>query len=221
MKSINERKENKVLLLCNMGKLHEVAGSVYDVCQRFICKRVIALQKFLRDDAINADNNNNIRLYFIYDKEVKMLAGYYTLTSTCMLRKAEDGAKENTKYEFEKIVSKVVPSIEIEHFALNDEYLKWLKRNGYNNKGIGYFIYQQYVKNTIIAALENIAFSYVILHAYKHDKVIDAYRNMGFETYEDDKENIIPILDGLTPIRGDYADTCKFMYQSIEDILLY
>lgn len=219
MKNFNERKDR--LLLCSVGGLNEVADNVYELCQSFICKRVLGLQKFIRDDAINADNNNDIRLYIIYDKEIKMLVGFYTLSPTCMIRKMESEKETSEALEFEKLVSKVVPCIEIEHFALNEVYLDWLKENGYNNRGIGYYIYQQYVRNTLIATLENIAFSYVILHAYRHVKVINAYRRMGFETYEDDQENIVPILDGLTPIRGEYADTCKFIYQSVDDILLY
>ena len=219
MKNIIERVNAGKIVLCNVGQMRQKYNrDVYSLCQEFVCERVPGLQYFIRNDAVNDDNYNAVRLYFIYDIEVNTLIGFYTLSSSCMIRKANDETKEE---KFEKLVSKIVPCVEIHHFALNEKYLAWLDENGYNNKGIGHFIYKNYIRNTIIMTLENIAFFYVIVHAHKNDKVINAYRNMGFETYEDVQESLFPIFDELTPLRTEYEDTCEFMCQSIEDVVLY
>jgi len=62
-------------------------------------------------------------------------------------------------------------------------------------------------------------FSFIILHAISERKVIEAYRNMGFETFEDDETNFIPLLDGVSSIKDTYVVDCKFMYQPLEQIV--
>ena len=62
-------------------------------------------------------------------------------------------------------------------------------------------------------------FSYVILHAINDSKVIKAYKNMGFETIEDDAEELVPLLADVRALHSDYAGDCKFMFRDIESIL--
>lgn len=51
---------------------------------------------------------------------------------------------------------------------------------------------------------------------YYNDKVINAYRNMGFETMEDDAEAVIPTLSDVRALHSDYAGDCKFMFRDVE-----
>lgn len=66
---------------------------------------------------------------------------------------------------------------------------------------------------------QKLIFSILILHAYNNDKVINAYRNMGFETMEDDAEAVIPTLSDVRALHSDYAGDCKFMFRDVESIL--
>lgn len=63
-------------------------------------------------------------------------------------------------------------------------------------------------------------FSFVIVHAVRHEKVIQAYKEMSFETFEDDEMNIVSLLDGVNSIKEEYVADCKFMYLSMEAIFL-
>lgn len=64
-----------------------------------------------------------------------------------------------------------------------------------------------------------INFTYLTLHAYNNDKVIEAYRRMGFETMEDDAAAIIPTMTDVRALHCDYAGDCKFMFKDVESIL--
>lgn len=103
--------------------------------------------------------------------------------------------------------------------GLNDIYLKWLKDNKYDNKGIGNYIFNEYISDIITVLSSEINFTYLILHAYNDPKVIEAYRRMGFETMEDDAEAIVPVLSDVRALHYDYAGDCKFMFKDVESIL--
>ena len=126
--------------------------------------------------------------------------------------------KSNPEHIQEKDVEKIIPCVELEHFALNDVYLKWLNDNGYNNKGVGNYIFKNYICTIIEVLLSDINFSFLILHAYNHPKVLDAYRKMGFETIEDDASAIIPTMTDVRALHYDYAGDCKFMFKDVETI---
>lgn len=179
--------------------------------REFKCERVPSLQNFIQDEY-----NGMIKSQIIFDKDANLIIGYFTLTSSSMIREYDNTEYKNQKGY--KRVSRVIPCVEIEHFALNDIYLNWLQENGYSNKGIGQFIFNRHISSIIITLLEKINFTFVILHAYKHDKVIDSYRRMGFQTLKEDKENIISFLDDVIIMDTDYVDSCEFMFQDTENI---
>ena len=114
---------------------------------------------------------------------------------------------------------KIIPCVELEHFALNDIYLKRLEDRKYSNKGVGNYIFNEYIRDIIVVLSSQINFTYLILHAYNNLKVIEAYRRMGFETMEDDAEAIVPALSDVRALHYDYAGDCKFMFRDIESIL--
>ena len=122
-------------------------------------------------------------------------------------------------YEINKEVEKIISCIELEHFALNDVYLKLVNEDGYSNSGIGNYVFKEYISTVIAVLVSEVNFFYLILHAYNSDKVINAYRNMGFETMEDDAEAVIPTLSDVRALHSDYAGDCKFMFRDVESIL--
>ena len=42
---------------------------------------------------------------------------------------------------------------------------------------------------------------------------------MGFETIEDDAEELVPLLADVRALHSDYAGDCKFIYRDLESIL--
>lgn len=181
--------------------------------QKFMCSKAPSLEKFFKEDV-----NSSISIYIVYDTNAKIIVGYYTLMPSCMIREYEEkdiSVSDNREIE----VQKSIPCLEIEKFAVNERYLDWLEKKGYNNRGVGYFIFKKYIIKTIIYLSGYMNFSFIILHAISESKVIEAYRNMGFETFEDDETNIVSLLDGVSSIKEAYVNGCKFMYQPMEQIV--
>lgn len=182
----------------------------YSELQSFVCTKAPSLEKFFREEI-----NPSTSVYIVYDTNAKMIVGYYTLMPTCMIREYEGQSQERIIGR-EIRVQKNIPCIEIDKFAINEKYLDWLSKKNYDNTRIGFYVFWNYISKTIALLSEYINFSFVILHAIRHEKVIQAYRNMEFETFEDDEMNIVSLLDGVASIKDDYVEDCKFMYLPLE-----
>lgn len=178
----------------------------------FKCERVPALEYFL-----TRDYNGRIKPYIVWDDSKNIIVAYFTLITTCMILKPYE--KTDPEHTKEKDVEKIISCIELEHFALNDVYLKLVNEDGYSNSGIGNYVFKEYISTVIAVLVSEVNFFYLILHAYNNDKVINAYRNMGFETMEDDAEAVIPTLSDVRALHSDYAGDCKFMFRDVESIL--
>jgi hypothetical protein len=192
------------------SKLGKTAA--YETFSLFRCERVQSLQDFL-----TKDYNGIIKPYIIWDNEYKIIVGYFTLIATCMISSVYEETKPN-HYQ-EKDVERIIPCVELQHFALNDKYLDLLTENGYDNKKVGQYIFKQYITEVIVILSSQINFRYVVLHAINNLKVINSYRNMGFQTFEDDANNVVPLLTDVMALHYDYAGECKFMMKDIDAIL--
>jgi len=179
----------------------------------FECKRLPSLKKFIENEV-----SGTCKPYVVYDIKEKIIVGYFTLVSSCMIE--ADEQEDVRLVDREKDVLKILPSIEIEHFAVNDKYIDFMQRRGYNNRGIGKYIFEQFICKIIVSLSTMVNFSYIILHAYNHPKVIEAYYGMGFETFEDDENNVIPMMQNIVSLRNSYSGSCKFMYQELESVLV-
>lgn len=184
----------------------------YRMMSNFKCERVPALEYFL-----TRDYNGRIKPYIVWDDSKNIIVAYFTLITTCMILKPYE--KTDPEHAKEKDVEKIISCIELEHFALNDVYLKLVNEDGYSNSGIGNYVFKEYISTVIAVLVSEVNFFYLILHAYNNDKVINAYRNMGFETMEDDAEAVIPTLSDVRALHSDYAGDCKFMFRDVESIL--
>lgn len=184
----------------------------YRMMSNFKCERVPALEYFL-----TRDYNGRIKPYIVWDDSKNIIVAYFTLITTCMILKSYE--KTDPEHTKEKDVEKIISCIELEHFALNDVYLKLVNEDGYSNSGIGNYVFKEYISTVIAVLVSEVNFFYLILHAYNSDKVINAYRNMGFETMEDDAEAVIPTLSDVRALHSDYAGDCKFMFRDVESIL--
>ncbi|MDD6324901.1 MAG: hypothetical protein PUA72_04840 [Lachnospiraceae bacterium] len=191
----------------NIGK-----NTGYDMMNSFKCERVTALENF-----IVKDYNGRIKPYIVWDTSNQIIIGYFTLITTCLIIKPYE--KTDPEHTQEKDVEKIIPCVELEHFALNDVYLEWLENNKHSNKGVGNYIFNEYINDIIGLLSSQVNFTFLILHAYNNSKVIKAYRQMGFETIEDDAEELVPVMSDVKALHYDYAGDCKFMFRDVESIL--
>lgn len=211
MKKISAR--NRFIKVYNYSDFNKkMKNNGYSELQKFVCKKTPSLEKYFHEEV-----NSSVSIYIVYDTNAKIIIGFYTLTAACMIRERRELNRESEKNR-ELRVRKNIPCIEIDKFAINEKYLEWLKRKNYNEKKIGYYIFWKYISKTVILLSVYLNFSFVILHAIRHPKVIQAYRTMHFETFEDDEMNIISLLDGVASITEDYVEDCKFMYLPMETI---
>ena len=140
----------------------------YRMMSNFKCERVPALEYFL-----TRDYNGRIKPYIVWDDSKNIIVAYFTLITTCMILKPYE--KTDPEHTKEKDVEKIISCIELEHFALNDVYLKLVNEDGYSNSGIGNYVFKEYISTVIAVLVSEVNFFYLILHAYNNDKVINAY----------------------------------------------
>lgn len=200
--------------ICNYTKFNKlVKDKGYLELQKFVCSKAPSLEKFFKEDV-----NNSTSIFIVYDTNAKIIVGYYTLAPSCMVREnGDDNANVADSREIK--VQKNIPCLELEKFAINEKYLDWLEKKGYNNKEVGYYIFKEYIIKTILFLSDYMSFSFIILYAINKEKVVKSYRKMGFETFEDDEANIVSLLDGVVSIKDAYVKDCKFMYQPLEHIV--
>lgn len=213
LKSIKERENIKISSLNDFMQTHE---DFYSWLLGFECEKAISLQKYLVDDAIREDTNHNAKTYIIVDEAEHIIVAYFSIRTTCIIRTLIDIV------ENEKIVKNVMPCIEITKLCINEQYLDFLEKSQYNNRGIGTYVFYTFVVPIIVVLSSMVGFTGVILFAIhdKHEKVINAYRNrMGFETIEDDDAKIISMLKDTSFIVDEYSSDCKFMYQEVDEII--
>ena len=73
-------------------------------------KRLPALENF-----IAKDYNGRIKPYIIWDNENQIIVGYFTLITTFMIVKMNE--ETDPEHIQEKDVEKIIPYVELEHFA--------------------------------------------------------------------------------------------------------
>lgn len=227
MKSIIARKD-----LIKHKKLEELNdldnAFAYSLASGFLCDRVPELQKYISGQAFTDDEYGNAKTYIVYDAELECMIAYYSLRTNSMFRQLDleeqteitKGIDDQLILDESKNVQSIIPTIEITKFAVNDKYLRWLADSGYDSRGIGKFVFRNYMISTIFSISEKVGFQFVTLFAINDNKVIDAYINMGFETLEDDRIKIFSSFSDTTNVRDFYSRKCKFMCQDLENILL-
>lgn len=208
--------EERMITFNTLPDFMEKNEDYYSIMSKFKCNRVPALQKYFIEDAIRDDFHHEAKTYIVYDNDAQMIIAYFSIRTTCMVRQLTQIV------ENKRLVKKVIPCIEISKLCINDIFLEFLHKNGYNNKGIGAYVYRTCVAPMVVVLSALIGFDEVVLYAVKdkEGKVVKAYRNhMGFETIEDDGMKIISVLGDATPLIDEYSDQCEFMFQEVDEIL--
>lgn len=202
----------------------------------FKCGRLPSLEKYVKEDGISDTARWLTTIYFVYDNEVDILIGYFSLKANAVIHKIDEETQRDmfrmhpgTKEFFDKSsieerklnVHSATPSVEISQFALNDQYLEWMSNHNILNKGVGNYIFSNYIKDVLFMLSDRIGAALIILFAYQDEKrkVIEAYQRMGFMTIEDDEANLFPVTENLQPLRELYDKDCCFMFLKMEDIV--
>lgn len=214
--TIEQRKD--IIKIKTLAEYRKQIVNHYNYICDFKCSRLPSLQKYIIDDADQDETNHIAKTYIVYDAEELLIIAYFSIRATSMVHDIEE-IDDEKKYDG-KLVRSVVPCVEIEKFALNDNYLDWLEKNEYTNIGIGKFVFQMFISPILLFLSDAVAFHYVILFACNNEKVISAYRDMNFETVGDDGDMIIIASDNTaTPFIDLFSKECRFMYQELNEVI--
>ena len=172
---------------------------------------VIGLESYLKRLAWNDDLNGEVRIYLIIDTEIDCVAAYFGLKAGMVVNN-EDGVpteaeKEEVLQEFNaKLVTAVVPGIEISHLAINDNYRRRVSSDGELIRGLAQYFYPTFIYPIIDDVADKIGVKLIYLYAARDEHLEQYYEKaFGFHLSAWD--------DFYMPLQPGYDGGCKFMYQ--------
>ena len=178
--------------------------------------KIIGLESYLKRAAWQDDIDEQVKIYLIKDTKLNEIAAYFGLKAGMVVdnEEGEPSAeeKEEALREFNaKLVSSVLPGIEISHFAINDNYRRHISKPGQEIRGLGQYFYPAFIYPIIEEAASKIGVKMVYLFAAndeedEEEKLIKYYeRVFGFR--------LSGVDDFYMPLQPGYDGGCKFMYR--------
>ena len=178
--------------------------------------KIIGLEAYLKRAAWREDLDEQVKIYLIKDVILGEVAAYFGLRAGMVVDNEEGEPskeeREEALLEFNaKLVSSVLPGIEISHFAINDNYRRHVSTSGQLIKGLGQYFYPAFIFPIIEEAASKIGVKMVYLFAAndegdQEEKLIKYYeRVFGFR--------ISGVDDFYMPLQPGYDGGCKFMYR--------
>lgn len=220
MNNTLETKTN--IVIKTLFDFNKMQKNAYSIICNFKCERLPSLQQYIIDEAMRDDENHIAKTYIVFDSVSRIIIGYFSLRANSLVHHfyEKDDVEANMASTDEgKLVRSIIPCVEIEKFALNDVFLKELIKVNCKKNGMGQYIFRKYISSILIYISKSIGYHYVILFAYNHQKVLAAYGEMGFQTIEEDDMNLFSTMKDITLFVDCFSKNCKFMYQTLEDII--
>lgn len=173
--------------------------------------KIIGLEAFLKYCAWEQDERGLIKAYVVKTYFTNEIVAYFALRAGMISvdSNQRDYRREaEAKSEGTKLVPDTIPGIEISHFAVNDSYRERHSKGGSLIKGLGKYIYPEFIYPIISNIKSKLGVNILYLYA-AGDKVLRCYYRdvFGFSELEHDSE--------IVPVTSYYDDYCEFMYRSI------
>ena len=159
------------------------------------------LVRFLKEFSLYENNLNLSKTYLVIDKTTDEVAGYFSLKAGTITL---NGGKYKKPEDFDAI-----PGIEISNFAANDVYRKAHGLDDINFK-IGKSMFINFILPIINEVSKVIGVNNVYIFALPEKKLIDYYKNLGFERLSEKSEEKLH-----SRIRPFYDQNCIFMWQRL------
>lgn len=143
-------------------------------------EEVIGLEAYLKRLAWNDDLNGDVKIYLIIDTEINCVAAYFGLKAGMVVDNEEgipsDKEKEEVLKEYNaKLVTAVVPGIEISHLAINDNYRRRVSSGGKLIRGLAQYFYPTFIYPIIDEVSERIGVKLIYLYAAGDDHLEQYY----------------------------------------------
>lgn len=173
--------------------------------------KVVGLEAFLKYCAWEYDERGLIKAYVVKTYFTNEIVAYFALKAGMISvdsNQRDYKREEEAKKEGIKLVPDTIPGIEISHFAVNDSYRERHSKRGHLIKGLGKYIYPEFIYPIISNIKSKLGISILYLYA-AGDKVLRKYYRDVFGFCELDYDS------RLIPVTSYYDDYCEFMYRSI------
>lgn len=170
--------------------------------------QIIGLQAYLKHCAWEDDENGLIRAYVVKSYFSDEIIAYFAIRAGMV---SVDSENRNTKREYAalqegtKLVPETISGIEISHFAVNDAYREKHSNNGILPKGLGKYIYPEFIYPIIQKISSLLGVRILYLYAAGDEKLKKYYESVfGFSRLESDAK--------IIPVTSYYDDYCEFMF---------
>lgn len=173
--------------------------------------KVIGLEAFLKYCAWEQDEKGLIKVYLVKTYFTNEIVAYFALRAGLISVDCDDRDYQREKVAKRagtKLVPDTIPGIEISHFAVNDCYREKYSKAGLLIKGLGKYIYPEFIYPIISDIKSKLGVNILYLYAAGDKTLINYYREVfGFLELNYDSK--------LVPVTSYYDDYCEFMYRSI------
>lgn len=176
---------------------------------RNIHNQIIGLEAYLKHCAWEDDESGQIRAYVIKPYFSDEIIAYFAIRAGMV---SVDSELRNFEREFNalqegtKLVPDTIPGIEISHFAVNDAYRKKHSKNGTSLKGLGKYLYPEFIYPIIHKVTLLLGVNILYLYAAGDEKLKNYYEKVfGFSRLKYDEK--------IVPVTSYYDDNCEFMFR--------
>lgn len=174
---------------------------------------IIGLEAYLKRSAWRDMLNNQVCIYLIKDSKLGDVVAYFGLKAGMVVDSESgmpsDEERQEVMEEYgAKLLPEVVPGIEITHFAVNDNYRRKAGKEGSPVRGLGEYIYPQFIYPIIEDVAQKIGVGLIYLYAAGDERLISYYKRV-FDF------QVLDAADFIIPLEPGYDDGCTFMYRTI------
>lgn len=170
---------------------------------------IVGLEAYLKECAWNDDEEGLIKAYVIKPYFSREIVAYFTLQAGMVSVDAENRNSKReliARMEGTKLVPATIPGIEISHFAVNDLYREKHSVNGIVPRGLGRYLYPEFIYPTIRRIRRDLGVKMVYLYAAGDEHLKTYYQDVfGFSRLEEETL--------FVPVTSYYDDYCEFMYK--------
>lgn len=152
--------------------------------------RVIGLEAYLKYSAWDDDLNGEIKAYVVKTYFSNEIVAYFALKTSAMIidSKISNAQGDKTYKHGKKLVSEIIPCVEISHFAVNDRF-----REKHNVKTLGNIIYPEFIYPIIDKFSKIVGVRCILLYAAGDEHLVNYYEKVfGFETTQDTE--VVPVM---------------------------
>ena len=180
----------------HLGKLKNDLQDIQSFSVKDI--RGAGLADYLKDIAVDDENNGIMRTYLVRDNNSSELVGYFSLKAG-LISFNEGGTGAVADFD-------TLPGVELANFAVNGVYANKHPKL----KGLGFRIFNDFIVPIVEKVSESIGVKIIYIFALPFDGLIRQYGRYGFIRLPAEREDELH-----RRLKPRYDSECIFMYQML------